>query len=269
MTLPRTLLLIAAFALPLTLAACGDDEPAPAPESWAPLHYEYLNKLRLNVGSIEVQDHSAPLGDNDVSAQSPVPPAQAAEQVGRDRLVAAGFSGSAAYVVDQASITRNGDGVLNGTVAVHIDVVGPNGATARAEMHVGRQHVPGSDPENLRNVLYGMTKAMMDDLNVELEYQLRRSMGPYLVTGDSVPAKVEAAPLQTPGAISAAPLPPPPGGAMPYGAPPAPPPGGEALPPATPAPEQVPGGDGAPPPQEMSPPPGFLQLPPAGQPQPQ
>ena len=248
----RSLLLMAAFVLPLTLAACGDDEPAPAPESWAPLHYEYLTKLRLNVGSIEVQDHSAPQGDNDVSAQSPVPPAQATAQLARDRLFAAGLTGTAVFVIDQANILRNGDGVLTGSVAVHIDIVGPNGATARAEMHVGRQHTPGSDPENLRNVLYSMTRGMMDDLNVELEYQVRHSMGAYLVTGDALPAKVETAPLLTPGATTVAPLPPPPSGME--------------LPPATPAPEQVPGEDGAPPP-EMSPPPGFLQAPPGSQPQ--
>jgi hypothetical protein len=261
----RSLLLIAAFVLPLTLAACGDDEPAPAPESWAPLHYEYLNKLRLNVGSIEVQDHSAPQ-DNDVSAQSPVPPAQATAQLARDRLFAAGLTGTAVFVIDRANILRNGDGVLTGTVAVHIDIVAPNGATARAEMHVGRQHMPGSEPENLRNVLYSMTRGMMDDLNVELEYQVRRSMAAYLVAGDALPAKVETAPLLTPGATTASPLPPP-AGALPYAGPPAaPPPSGMELPPATPAPEQVPGEDGAPPP-EMSPPPGFLQPPPGSQPQ--
>jgi hypothetical protein len=253
MTLHRSLLLIAALALPLTLAACGDDESvAPAPETWAPLHYEYLNKLRLNVGTIEVQDHSAPQGDNDVSAQSPVPPAQATAQLARDRLFAAGLTGTAVFVIDQANIMRNSDGVLTGSVAVHIDVTGPNGATARAEMHVGRQHIPGSDPENLRNVLYDMTRKMMDDLNVELEYQVRRTMSAYLVANDAVPSKVESAPLMGAGPLTVAPLPPPPSGME--------------LPPATPAPEQVPGEDGAPPP-EMSPPPGFLQAPPGSQPQ--
>ena len=44
-----------------------------------------------------------------------------------------------------------------------------------------------------------MTKTMMDRMNVEFEYQVRRSLASWLLTAGSVPAPVEQQPLtQTP-----------------------------------------------------------------------
>jgi hypothetical protein len=236
--------LVGVLVVPLALAGCGGDEPPPA--SFAPLHYEYLRPLRLNVGSIDVQDHSAPAGDGDVASQAPVPPAQALVQMAHDRLFAAGLSGQAIFVIDQASIVRGPDDTLNGQLAVHIEVLTAGGARAGyAEARVARQHVPGSDDEDLRTVLYGMTKQMMDDMNVELEYQIRHTMSDWLVANTIVPAPVTVAPLQ-------APAPPP--------SPDTSIPGVDLSPAPGPPPEAAP--DQAPPPQQMSPPPGFLQLPP-------
>jgi hypothetical protein len=289
---------VVGVTLVVTLAACGltgcgGDAPPPA-GSFAPLHYEYLNKLRLNVGSIDIENNAAPIGPDDISAQSPVTPAQALVQIGHDRLFAAGLMGSAHFVIDQASIVRGAGGGLYGQMAVHLEVLTAGGARAGyAEARVARTHMPGSDEENLQTVLYDMTRQMADAMNVELEYQMRRSMGDFLVSAAVVPSTVTAVPL-TPGA-------PPP--AAPYGAPgygepghgepghgepghgqpgygqPGYAPPGYAPPgygqpgtvPAVPG-DQPPGepAEGAPPPpppQQMSPPPGYLQLPPgAGQP---
>jgi hypothetical protein len=257
MNLKRQLCLLVLLA-PLALSACGSDEPPP-PANFAPLRYDYLRKLRLNVGSIDVKDHSTPLGQNDVANQSPVPLGQAAVQMGHDRLFPAGLTGSGEFVVDQASIIRGPGGVLNGLLAVHLSLFSAAGAqTGFAEARVTSQHVPGSEPENLQGQLYDMTKKIMDDMNVELEFQIRRSLRQWLVTGETTPAPVMQVPLDQgpPGQApleqpAPAPVPPPPAvpGAT-FDAPPA-----EAPPPP-------------PPPVQMSPPPGFLTLPPAA-PQPQ
>jgi hypothetical protein len=111
---------------------------------------------------------------------------------------------------------------------------------AYAEARVSRQHVPGSEPENLRNNLYDMTRQMMDDMNVELEYQIRRSMRSWLVSNTAVPAPVIAVPLAP--------------------ATPAAPPPEQAAPPVYQSPDQSP-------PIQMSPPPGFLQPPTSDPPQ--
>jgi hypothetical protein len=235
--------------LVLFMAGCGGDE-APPPASFAPLHYDFLIKLRLNVGSIDIQDHSAPLGPDDVSAQSPVTPAQALLQIAHDRLFAAGLLGHAQFVIDQASIVRGAAGGFYGQMAVHLEVTTAGGQRAGyAEARVARQHQPGTDPENMQSVLYDMTKQMADAMNVELEYQIKRSMGDFLDTAASVPAAVTAAPLAptdvpTPPSVPSEPLPPPSGQPLEPG----------DLAPAPPADQ----------PPQMSPPPGFLQLPPGG-----
>jgi hypothetical protein len=238
--------------LTLGLAGCGDDDAAP-PASFAPLNYSYLTKLSLNVGSIDIQDQSAPIGPDDVSAQSPVTPAQALRQIGHDRLFAAGLAGAAMFVIDQASIVRGAQGGLYGQMAVHLDVTAAGGRRAgTAEARVSRSHTPGSESENVQTVLYDMTKQMADAMNVELEYQMKRSLGDVMVSSAVVPAAVTAVPLS-------------PGGALPPSSQAAPIAPGEApaqnaLPPETPPGDDGLGGE--PPPPQMSPPPGYLQLPP-------
>jgi len=247
MTHRRTVLSgLVCLAVPALLAGCGGDD-VPPPEIFAPLHYDYLPKLRLNVGSIAIEDHAQPMGPEDIASTSPAVPAQALEEMARDRLFAAGFAGTATFVIDQASIVRGPQGVLTGTLAVHLAITVPGGGPAGyAAAQVQRQHVPGSDPENFQNNLYDLTKQMMDAMNVEFEFQLRKSLSSWLVTGEAVPAPVQSQPL------ASEPLPPPP----PPGQPSSPPAQGNSLyqDPLAPAPP--------PPPPQMSPPPGYLQAPP-------
>lgn len=248
-------------ALALALSGCGDDEPPPAPEVYAPLHYDYLPKLRLNVGSIDVQDHSAPVGPRDITASAPVQPAQALAQMAHDRLFAAALNTSTAtFVIDQASLVREPNGTLDGDLAVHLNITTAAGVPAGyAAARIARQHVPGSDAENQLNTEYDLTKQMMADMNVELEFQLRRTLSSWLITGQTVPAPVEAQPLGP-----TAPLPP----AGQIAPPGATPPAGEAGPMPPAAPDNGYQDPMAPPePQQMSPPPGYLTPPPGVAPQ--
>lgn len=234
------------FLLALLLASCTD-EPPPVIHNFPPLHYEYLSKLRLNVGTIDIQDRSHPLNANDIAALSPAVPAQALERMARDRLFAAGLTGSATFVIDQAGIVQGPGGTLDGRLAVHLDITKPDGTPGGyASAEVLRQHIPGSDPEDQSVELYDLTRQMMDAMNVEIEYQLKRSLSALLVSRPQPPAPVEAQPLAAP---TAQPLPPP----------------TEAAPPAEPPPPPANGyvdPEAPPPPPQMSPPPGVLQLPP-------
>ncbi len=236
------------------LAACTDS--APTTQVLPPLQYGYLSKLRLSVGTIQVEDRSLPVSPQDIASSSPVIPAQALQQLARDRLFAAGTQGTADFVIDQASIVRSPGGGLAGRLAVHLSLTADGGTrTGFAEADVSRQYVPGSDPENGTAALYAFTKQMMDAMNVELEFQIRRSLGAWLVAPGDAPAPVAAQPLDGPSA-PLAPVPPPP---------PLPPAASQdqALTPVPAAPDQSGYVDPAepPPPQQMSPPPGFLQAP--------
>ena len=117
----RALPLALAVLLPLFAAGCGGEPEAP-PRVFSPPDYAYLTKLRLNVGEVAIDDHTVPGGD-DLSAQAPTPPAVALRQMATDRLFAAGTSGRAVFVIDQASITRDPNGTLSGLLAIHLGPV--------------------------------------------------------------------------------------------------------------------------------------------------
>jgi len=258
---------LAALALlaAASLAACGGGEEAeaPPPENFAPLHFDYLTKLHLRAGSIDVEDHSIHLGPSDIAAQAPEPPAQALADMAHARLFAAGLTGHAEFSIDQASIIQAANGELDGQIIVHLEIFAPDGSRAGfAQARVAKTLPPGT-PGSLRANLYGLTRQMLDAMNVELEYQIRHDLGPYLESDAVVPGAVTAAPLDTPAAPPAAPD----GTVPPASAAPVPPPEG-AVPPAPPAPSppvadappaSAPEPDAAPP--QMSPPPGFLHLP--------
>jgi hypothetical protein len=234
---------------------------------------------------VSVQDNAQPghgggdASSAELSGQSPEPPDQALAQMAHDRLVAAGNSGTAVFTIDQASITGQPGGPLDGHLSVHLDVLtGSGGHAGYAEAHVSRQFVPGTDKDNggLRAELYDLTRQMMQDMNVELEFQVRRSLRDWLVdaSGAPVAGSVEQQDLAAPGAAppSAAPGSPAPAGV------PSPVPSSVGAPmqlaptaPATPAaPVPIAPGVATPnavapepaPPQALSPPPSFLTPPP-------
>ncbi len=178
------------LALPLGLAACASD--APLRTSFPPLTYDYLLKLRLNVADVEL---SPPPPPGPLDELDPVPPAQALLQMGRDRLVAGGSLGRAVFVIDQAQILRIPNG-LDGTLSVHLDVQTSEGTRAGfAEARVSRRLVGIGD--DLRGGLYDITQQMMQDMNVEFEYQVRRTLRDWLQEASTAPAPaaVERQPL--------------------------------------------------------------------------
>jgi hypothetical protein len=136
-----------------------------------------------------------------VAALSPAPPAAALEQMARDRLFAAGSSGRAVFIIDQASIVQRDRRTLVGGLAVELDIVGSNGARAGyCEARVSRVQTLGTGPVNMQNVLYTMTAAMLQDMNVEFEFQIRSRLGDWLLQGP---------PTAAPGPVQTSPLPPP------------------------------------------------------------
>ncbi len=181
----------------LLLAACA----APAPEPvYSPPNYGYLKKLRLNVGAVDIVDDWAP-GPEDIGAVSPVRPLDALERMARERLVAAGGRAGAVFHIEDAAIRRIGD-TLNGDLVVRLDIRRANGTRAGyAEARVTRTAIL-PDSAWLRRTLYTMTTQMMADMNVELEYQLRRTLGRWLESaappGSALPVPVQRQPLPPP-----------------------------------------------------------------------
>lgn len=193
-----------AVLLCLALAACGDDTP---PQVFAPLDYGYLTKLRLNVAGITIEDARPPDtggGAPHAESLSPVTPYDGLKTLAAERLVASGNAGQGHFVIEDASIVE-GPGRLDGALAVRLDVETSGGTKSGfAEAKVVRTQAGGpADPDGGRNAAYQLTKSMLDDMNVELEFQIRHSLHDYLQSTSG------ALPASTP--VQSQDLPPPPG----------------------------------------------------------
>ena len=168
-----------ALLLPMLLAACGDDTVR---RDFPPLRYDFLTRLELNVADIAYGELPQP---GPLDGTDPTPPGPALLQLLQDRLIAAGSSGRARVTVGEARITRDGDD-LDGAMSVRVDIITADGSPAAfAEARVAR-HATGIG-RDLRGALYDFTKQMLDDMNVELEFQLRRSLKDYLQTTSTAP----------------------------------------------------------------------------------
>ncbi len=222
----------------LALASCGEEAP---PQDFAPLHYEYLTPIRLNIATVDV-DNQAEVPDGDLASQSPVTPEQALERMAHDRLVAAGPSGTATFTITEASITHGQGGALTERLSAHLDIASADGARAAfAEAHVTRT-AKGDDASG-PDALYTLTRQAMADMNVEFEYQVRHSLHDWIVSASAVESPVEQMPLGSSGPIPLAPPSLPGSGSAPANGP------VQLAPPGQP-------------PSAMSPPPGFLAPPP-------
>jgi hypothetical protein len=170
-----------------------------------------LTRIRLNVASIEVEDRSPPASGDSLEALDPVRPADALKQMAIDRLSADGSAGRAVFVIDQAQLRRVRGGV-EGAMTVRLDVFAGAGdqRAGYAEARVSRRRTSTDGDENLRTVLYNFTMQMMNDMNVEFEYQIRRSLRDWVQTTSGSappPPPVQAQPLPGPGQAASSPAP--------------------------------------------------------------
>jgi hypothetical protein len=179
--------------LPLALAACGGEEET----VFEPLRYNYLPPIQLNVASIAIEQRFVPAGvPPDVSNQDPTPPVEALKAMANDRLQAFGTANKALFAILDASLTRESDVVI-GSMAVSLTITDDKGTQLGfAEARVQSRHTGPLD--HIRQVLYDLTKAMMSDMNVEFEYQIRHNLQNWLTNGAAPDMPVEQAPLDQP-----------------------------------------------------------------------
>lgn len=216
----------ASLMLPFLLAACGGGQQR---TSFPSLRYNYLPPIRLNVASITIEQRFYPSGmPPDATQLDPVHPVEALRAMAEDRLQADGTAGQAVFGITNASLIRQGD-VITCSLGVTLEIYPVPGVRAGfAQAEVSRQHTGRID--DLRGALYDITKATMDAMNIEFEYQVRRNLQPWLIS--VAPAPVQQQPLGAPpGEAPTEPPPNMPPGAPPFGAAPMSPPGASTMPP--------------------------------------
>jgi hypothetical protein len=232
-----------ALVLPLLAAACSGGDATP--QLQPPPSYSYLTPLRLNVLDIEVVE-PGPTANFRVDPPAPLSPAAQATRMGRDRLVPVGTTGRARFVVDSATLTRevaSGGGVfsqkterLSCAIRVRIEILGADGRRVGFTEAESRRSATVIDegPASRERAADQIVRQAVDDLNVEFEFQIRRNLRDWIMSGE--PGAVPAASVQqeslggtslpAPNANIDAPVattptaPPMPGGTMPLLAPP-------------------------------------------------
>ncbi len=197
---------LTALCLPALLTACGGPPP---PARFASLSWDYLQPLKLNVATIEVDSSwTSRAGSRERGYLAPTPPVDALRRMADDRLIPAGNAGRAVFVIDDASIVQLRD-TYQGSFAVHLGVFAADGTRrGTAAARVGRTHIIDDDSANgVRAELYDMVKQMMSDMNVEFQYQVQKSLHDDLQT--TAPAAPGAGPVEQQELTSPTAIPPP------------------------------------------------------------
>lgn len=183
-----------ALLLALPAAACAS--PPPARVEGPPIGYSHLTQLRLDVASIEIDGRDPLPGPDDLGRDLSPSAADAVRVMGRDRLSAFGTENRARFSVPRAQITRErqgGGGLFAGgpserleaRLAARLEIQDPNGRRlgfAEAETSRVRTGVE-SDPASRRAAAESLLRQAMFDLNTEFEFQIRRTLRPYLAEG--------------------------------------------------------------------------------------
>jgi hypothetical protein len=181
--MPSGLMRRTALLLPFLLASCGDDKDVSVPvmrRDYPPLRFGYLPPINLNVQRLEIAGGFVRAsGDEEIIGSSPIDPVETLFTMARDRLKPVAEGGIATFRVTTASIVRHRD-TLNGVLAVRLDVhTSDDTNSGFAEARVTATH-SGPVPDQ-RDAVYDMLKSMMFDMNVELEFQVRNKLKPWVV----------------------------------------------------------------------------------------
>ncbi|MGE4480626.1 hypothetical protein [Acidocella sp.] len=200
------------FALPLlALASCGSTSPAP---SFKPLDYSYLPPILLKVSQVNVVNSYVPTPSQvQAASMDPAPPADTLMSMLKQRLQPAGQPGTATVTVQNAYVD-NVNGNLVGAMTVDLNLASADGrSTGFTEASVSAsQTAPDSgNADDLRAALYGLTKRLMTQMNVQLQYQIQKNMPNWISWTNSASTAAAAAAGDAGGAVQAAPLAAPPG----------------------------------------------------------
>lgn len=189
-------LLTVVLALAGTLAACDTAPPRP---TFPDIRFTGEPPIRLAVSAVDVRDDFKPsFQAPHVEHLFPVPPERALENWARDRLVAAGGTARARFVIVNASVTetelkKKDEGITgaftkepaeryDATVQAKLDILDASGLPVRSvsvEAERSQSVLEGITPNQRDETWYNLTKALMADFDRKMSAEISANFGGY------------------------------------------------------------------------------------------
>jgi hypothetical protein len=195
----------ALLALPF-LAACANEQPAGPFVPPGPPSYGHLTPLRLKVGTLDIKEAGSGTAFL-VDQSAPLQPADVMLRMAQDRLSTAGGPGKARFLIQTASLTREGGssgGVFSPAsetfrciMRCQVEIISPEDAILASAAAEATRAVTGPvrDAGERAALAERAVKLAGQDINVELEFQVRRHLRNWLQLvaspGETLPQPVE------------------------------------------------------------------------------
>lgn len=193
------LLLASAGLLGTGLAACSTPPPRPRfPE----LTYGHLGLFTFDVERVEIVSEYKPnFGAPNVEHLFPTPPEQTLRRWAQDRLAASGKPGRyARFIIQDAKVTETAlprtqgvrgafttdqtqryDGTLSTVLEIREERANYRAGTASAWATRARTVPEGITINDREKVWFDLVEAMMNDINAELDRQIRANLAQFIV----------------------------------------------------------------------------------------
>lgn len=181
------------------LAACSTQPPRPRfPE----LTYGHLGQFTFDVQRVDiVSEYKAPFASPNVEHLFPTAPEQTLRRWAQDRLAATGTAGRyARFVIQEAKVTETQlprtpgvrgafttdqtqryDGVLSVVLEIREERANYRAGTASAWASRSRTVAEGITVNDRDKVWFDLIEAMMNDLNAEMDRQIRANLAQFVV----------------------------------------------------------------------------------------
>ncbi len=181
------------------LAACSTQPPRPR---FPDLTYGHLGQFTLDVSTVEiVSEYKAPFAAPNVDHLFPTPPEQTLRRWAQDRLVASGKPGRLArFVIQDAKVTEAAlprtpgvrgafttdqtqryDASFSVVLEIREERANYRAGTASAWATRSRTVPEGITVNDRDKVWFDLIEASMNDLNAEMDRQIRANLAQFLV----------------------------------------------------------------------------------------
>ncbi len=187
------------FIILLAMVPASCEKPVQT-QTFPELTFSYIKPLRLNVGTVEViSEYESPVKAPNVEHLFPTTPEKALRRWAADRLQRAGISGSARFVIVDASVIETPLKVGNSladafkneqsrkytaTVEARLEVSDAKNlhkGFASARVSRSRTLSEGATINEKERLWFDLTEALMKDFNSEFEKNVRKFLGAWLM----------------------------------------------------------------------------------------